>query len=126
MGLTLWSICIAGLGMVRAGLYRERATFQRLSEGAVDEYGNIYTGWANIAVRSADIRERTGKEAIQGGALSDVGPATMRVRKDSITSGITAADRVLVRGKTWAIKDVMQVDAKGTVLEFHLMRGVAP
>jgi len=50
----------------------------------------------------------------------------MRVRKDSTTDTVTAADRVVIRGKTWAIKDVMQVDAKGTMLEFQLMRGVAP
>jgi SPP1 family predicted phage head-tail adaptor len=112
--------------MVRAGSYRDRATFQRLVEGAVDDYGNIYTGWSDVATRSANLRERTGKEAIQGGALSDVGPATMRVRKDSVTETFTAADRVQVRGQTWAIKDVMQVDDKGTVLEFHLLRGVAP
>jgi head-tail adaptor len=111
--------------MVRAGLYRERAEFQRLVEGAVDDYGNVYTGWATLDTRFADMRERTGKEAIQGGALADVGPATMRVRMDSVTETITAADRVVIRGKTWAIKDVMQVDAKGTVLEFHLMSGVA-
>jgi SPP1 family predicted phage head-tail adaptor len=112
--------------MVRAGSYRDRATFQRLVDGAVDDYGNSYTGWTDFAVRSANVKERTGKEAIQGGALSDVAPATLRVRKDSVTETLTAADRVQVRGKTWAIKDVMQVDAKGTVLEFHLMRGVAP
>jgi head-tail adaptor len=49
----------------------------------------------------------------------------MRVRKDSTTSTVTAADRVVVRGNTWAIKDVIQVDSKGTVLEFTLLRGVA-
>jgi len=112
--------------MVRAGLYRERAEFQRLSEGAVDAYGNVYTGWATLATRWADLRERTGKEAIQGGALSDVGQATMRVRNDSTTETITAADRVVARGSTWNIKNVIQVDAKGTLIEFHLMRGVAP
>ena len=111
--------------MVKAGLYRERAEFQRLTEGAVDAYGNVYTGWATLVTRWADLRERTGKEAIQGGALSDVGKATMRVRQDSTTETITAADRVVARGSTWNIKNVMQVDAKGTLIEFHLERGVA-
>jgi len=111
--------------MVKAGQYRERAEFQRLSEGAVDAYGNVYSGWSSLATRWADMRERTGKEDIQGGALSDVGAATMRVRSDSTTQGITAADRVIIRGKTWAIKDVIQVDRKGTMLEFKLERGVA-
>ena len=112
--------------MVKAGQYRERAEFQRLSEGAVDAYGNVYSGWATLATRWADMREQTGKEDIQGGVLSDVGRATMRVRSDSTTNGVTAADRVVIRGATWAIKDVIQVDRKGTMLEFKLERGVAP
>lgn len=111
--------------MVKAGLYRERAVFQRLSEGAVDAYGNVYTGWGSLATRWADMRERTGKERLSGGALADVGNATLRVRSDSVTQGITAADRVVIRGTTWAIKDVIQIDAKDTVLEFLLERGVA-
>jgi len=111
--------------MVKAGLYREKATFQRLSEGAVDDYGNVYSGWANLGTRAADMRERTGKEKIEGGALLDVGMATMRCRSDSFTSGITSADRVYIRNTTWAIKNVTQIDAKDTVIEFLLERGVA-
>ena len=111
--------------MVKAGLYREKATFQRLSEGAVDAYGNVYSGWADLGSRSADMRERTGKEKIEAGALSDVAMATMRCRSDSFTQGVTSADRVYIRGISWAIKNVMQVDAKNTVIEFTLERGVA-
>jgi head-tail adaptor len=113
------------LGMVRAGLYREKAIFQRLSDGAVDAYGNVYSGWAELGSRAADMRERTGKEKIEAGALSDVAMATMRCRSDSFTQGITSADRVYMRNTTWAIKNVMQVDAKNTVIEFTLERGVA-
>lgn len=111
--------------MVKAGLYREKATFQRLSEGAVDAYGNVYSGWADLGSRAADMRERTGKEKIEAGALSDVAMATMRCRSDSFTQGVTSADRVSIRGTSWAIKNVMQVDAKNTVIEFTLERGVA-
>ncbi len=111
--------------MVKAGLYREKATFQRLSEGAVDDYGNVYSGWANLGTRAADMRERTGKEKIEGGALLDVSMATLRCRSDSFTSGITSADRVYIRNTTWAIKNVTQIDAKDTVIEFLLERGVA-
>lgn len=111
--------------MVSAGKYRERAVFERLTEGAVDDYGNVYTGWEGLTTRWADMRERTGKEAIQGGALADVGQATLRVRSDSTTQTITTADRVTLRGYVWAIKGVVQVDAKDTVIEFRLERGVA-
>ena len=111
--------------MVKAGLMRERVTFQRLSEGSADDYGNVYSGWSNLAVRSADLREQKGRERITGGALQDKALATLRVRSDSTTSSVTAADRVIARGITWAIKDVMQVDAKDTLMEFILEKGVA-
>ena len=111
--------------MVSAGRFREKATFQRLSEGAVDDYGNVYTGWAELGFRAADMCETKGKERIEAGALSDVATATMRCRSDSFTQGITSADRVYIRGATWAIKNVTQVDAKNTVIEFLLERGVA-
>jgi len=111
--------------MANAGKLRERATFQRHTENAVDAYGNVYSAFADLVTRSVDMRERTGKEAIQGGALTDNGVATMRCRSDSVTGGITSADRVNLRGYIWAIKDVIQVDAKDTLLEFKLERGVA-
>jgi len=111
--------------MVKAGLMRERVTFQRMTEGAVDDYGNVYSGWTNLTTRYGDLREQTGKEKIAGGALQDVNAATLRVRSDSTVQTITAADRVSARGITWAIRNVIQVDAKNTLLEFVLEKGVA-
>ena len=111
--------------MARAGLLRDRVTFERLSSQSPDDYGNVYSGWATLATRSADLRERTGKEAIEGGALQDVAMATMRCRSDSVTAAVTAADRVVARGITWAIKNVTQLDAKDTMMEFVLEKGVA-
>ena len=111
--------------MVKAGLMRDRVTFQRLTEGAVDDYGNVYSGWSDLTTRAADLREQKGRERINAGVLSDMAMATMRVRSDSTTSSITSADRVIARGITWAIKDVMQVDAKDTQIEFVLEKGVA-
>ena len=111
--------------MASAGALKERVTFQRLDSSAVDDYGNVYTGWSNLASRFADLRERTGKESIQGGALSDTNFATMRCRSDSVTEAVTSADRVVARGITWAIKNVIQVDEKDTLMEFVLERGVA-
>ncbi len=111
--------------MVRAGQLRDRVEFQRLSSGAVDDYGNVYSGWATLVTRSADILEQRGKEKISGGVLEDNNLATLRVRSDSVTQTLTAADRVIARGITWAIKNVIQLDAKDTVLEFVIEKGVA-
>ena len=112
--------------MVRPGAMREKAVFQRLSETLSDEFGNVYSGWAALTTRSVDFREQKGRDRITGGVLSDVALATMRVRSDSTTKNINTADRVIARGITWAIKDAMQVDAKNTVMEFVLEKGVAP
>ena len=57
--------------MVSAGRFREKATFQRLSEGAVDDYGNVYSGWAELGFRAADMRETKGKERIEAAELVD-------------------------------------------------------
>jgi head-tail adaptor len=111
--------------MVRAGAYRDKASFERLTEGLVDDYGNVYSGWSALGSRSSDMRETKGKEKIEAGALSDVASATMRCRSDNFTRGITSADRVQIRGTIWAIKNVTQVDAKNTVIEFLIERGVA-
>tara|TARA_B110000977_G_scaffold201644_1_gene297449 strand:+ start:4211 stop:4546 length:336 start_codon:yes stop_codon:yes gene_type:complete len=108
-----------------AGLLRDRVEFQRMSENSVDAYGNTYGGWAFLAYRYADLREQKGKEKISGGVLEDSNLATMRVRSDSLTRTVTAADRVVSRGITWAIKNVIQIDAKDTMLELVLEKGVA-
>ena len=112
------------MARVRAGRYRARAELQRMAS-TIDAYGNTTGNWSALATRSAHILERLGKEEIQGGAISDVRSATMRVRADSITRGLTAADRVSSRGQIWAIRSIAQVDAQDNVLELLIERGVA-
>jgi SPP1 family predicted phage head-tail adaptor len=110
--------------MARSGLFRDRITFQRMAD-SVDAFGNTTGAWSDLASRHADFRERLGKETIEGGALQDVAMATMRVRADSVTSAITAADRVTARGITWAIRSIMQVEATDELLEMLLEKGIA-
>lgn len=110
--------------MARAGLMRDRVTFQRMAATS-DEFGNTTGSWSNHFTRSAHLIERTGKESIEGGALSDVSTATLRVRKDAHTAALSAADRVIARGQTWAIRSVIQADNKGQMLEFLIEKGVA-
>lgn len=111
--------------MAKAGNLREKAIFKQLSVGAVDAYGNTYTGWVVRVTRMVDLIERVGREAIEGGALSDVVQATLRLRKDSATSAIKTSDMVTVRGKDWAVKSIVQLDRKGTMLDILIERGVA-
>ena len=110
--------------MARAGLFRDRVTFQRMAS-TTDVHGNTTGDWSNHANRYAHIIERLGQEDIEQGALQDVAVATMRVRADAIVNAITTADRVLARGICWAITSIMQVSAKGDLLEMRLEEGIA-
>ena len=110
--------------MARAGLFRDRVTFQRMAN-TIDDYGNTTGTWSDHANRYAHLIERLGQEDIEQGALQDVAVATMRVRSDTLTNAITTADRVLARGIYWAITSIMQVSAKGDLLEMRLEKGIA-
>lgn len=110
--------------MARAGLFRDRVTFQRMAS-TTDVYGNTTGDWSDHATRYAHLIERLGQEDIEQGALQDVAVATMRVRADTITKAITTADRVVSRGIYWAITSIMQVNSKGDLLEMRLEKGIA-
>ena len=110
--------------MARAGLFRDRVTFQRMAS-TTDVYGNTTGDWSDHATRYAHLIERLGQEDIEQGALQDVAVATMRVRADTITKAITTADRVVSRGIYWAITSIMQVSSKGDLLEMRLEKGIA-
>jgi head-tail adaptor len=90
-----------------------------------DDYGNTTGTWSDHASRYAHLIERLGQEDIEQGALQDVAVATMRVRADTLTNAITTADRVLARGVYWAITSIMQVTARGDLLEIKLEKGIA-
>ena len=92
--------------MAKAGLMRDRATFQRM-KNTTDVYGNVTEAdWIDIAVRSVELVEKTGFEDDNLGAVQDVARALLKVRADTDTKGVTVADRVTVRNTTWAIRSV--------------------
>lgn len=115
-----------------AGTYRDRATFERKSLGALDAYGNPDpTAWAPVQALSgvpANLRETPGKEALAAGRLEAPVTATLRIRVSSCppAAAITAADRVRVRGHIWKIIGG-PIDPKGLGrdMEFTLERGGA-
>ena len=110
--------------MARAGLFRDRVTFQRMAS-STDVYGNTTGSWSDHAKRYAHLIERLGQEDTEQGVLKDVAVATMRVRADTVTKAITTADRVVSRGIYWAITSIMQVSSKGDLLEMRLEKGIA-
>ena len=111
--------------MARAGLFRDRATFQRMA-ATTDDYGNVAAkSWSNLFTRSVELIERTGAIDDTFGALQDVSVARLKLRSDSEVKTITTDDRVVVRGTNWAIRSIAQATAKGDVLEIRVEKGVA-
>ncbi len=102
--------------MARAGFFRDRVTFQRMAS-TTDVNGNTTGDCSNDANRYAHIIESLGQEDILQRALQDVAVATMRQCLDIIVNAITTADRMLARGIYWAVRSIMQVTAKGDLLE---------
>jgi SPP1 family predicted phage head-tail adaptor len=107
-----------------AGALRDRVTFQRLVAGD-DGYGNAVTGWADHLTVWADVLETPGREAVAAGRVEASRTATMRIRRSSQSLGLSAADRVLVRGRVWNIRSIGDVGRDRVLLEMVIEVGVA-
>jgi SPP1 family predicted phage head-tail adaptor len=110
--------------MARAGNLREPVMFQRYTEAA-DAYGNTVQDWADHLARYADVLETPGREGLAAGRVESTRTATMRIRRDSQTLALTAADRVICRGKKWNIRAIGEVSRDRTLLELVIEAGVA-
>ncbi|MGR3498778.1 MAG: head-tail adaptor protein [Limimaricola soesokkakensis] len=114
--------------MARAGAFRERAAFERQDQtGALDKFGNpTPAAWAPLVTLWADLRETSGRERIAAGRPEAQVTGTLRIRAGAAARGITAGDRVKIRGATWAITaPPTWADPRGTVLELTIEKGGA-
>lgn len=109
-----------------AGRLRERVVFQRLNTEATDDYGQPFSAWEALFTRWGDLIETPGRERLKAGALASEVTATLRIRKSTQADTITSADRVVMRGENWDIESIIQVTAKGKLLEMIIRRGVTP
>lgn len=107
-----------------AGKLRDRVAFERPND-TPDDYGNVSTGWTNVTTIWGDVREASGKEKVENGAVQSLRMATVRVRKTTTTSGLTEADRAVFRGQTWNIRSIAQIGRKGSMLDLLCEAGVA-
>lgn len=103
--------------MVRIGALRERITINQMGDG-LNDLGEPDGAVTSSFERYANIKETSGREQLFNGVLSDQVLATVRVRSDAQTQSVTSADSLLFRGKTWAIKNVMQLGNQNRFLEF--------
>jgi SPP1 family predicted phage head-tail adaptor len=89
--------------MMQAGRLNRRVTLQSPSQ-SVDELGQPIPGWTDVATVWADIRMKSGLEAIKAGAPVSVVQASIRVR---YRTGITAGMRVVHNLVAYEIKAVL-------------------
>ena len=109
---------------MQAGMLRDRITFQRQA-AQVDDYGNVLGAFADHLTVWGDMRETTGKERVEAGAVQSSRTATIRVRWSVGANGITPADRIVARGEVWNIRSKSLVGRVPHMLEFLCEAGVA-
>ena len=88
---------------MQAGRLNTRCTLQQPGTTA-DELGQPIPGWTDVATVWADIRMKSGLEAIKAGAPVSVVQASIRVR---YRTGITAGMRVVHNLQAYSITAVM-------------------
>lgn len=89
--------------MMQAGRLNRRVTLQAPGT-AEDELGQPIPGWTDVATLWADIRMKSGLEAIKAGATVSVVQASIRVR---YRAGITAGMRIVHNLQAYNITAVM-------------------
>ena len=95
---------------MQAGRLSRRCTLQAPGT-TTDELGQPIPGWTDVATVWADIRMKSGLEAIKAGAVVSTVQASIRIR---YRAGINAGMTVLVDAVTYEIKAVMP-DVAGRV-----------
>lgn len=89
---------------MRAGQLKNRVTIQQQST-VQDSIGQPVNTWTTYATVWADIRHKSGVEAIKSGEVTSTVKASVRVR---YKSGITAAMRVAHGSVVYQIKAVLR------------------
>lgn len=90
---------------MRAGLLDRRVTFFRRSNTR-NEYGEAVQGYTEIGRRFANVRYKTGKEVEASGQIGEMRTTIITVRKDSLTSTVTAADIINFESTQYEIKSI--------------------
>lgn len=101
----------------------------RIERAGVDEHGSLTGAWASYATRWATYRPTLGREALEMGRLESTTTGVVTVRADSVTRGITAADRVVFlhapyQGVIAQIRSVVPSQDRAHI-EFTIETGVA-
>ncbi|MGC1497292.1 MAG: phage head closure protein [Sulfitobacter sp.] len=104
---------------------RHRVQFNRQGPEADDGYGNVVAEFEPLFSVWGNLRETTGKERVDAGTVEGVRTATIRVRKNAATMGLTGADQAIARGETWNLADPSNVADNDAYLDILATAGGA-
>lgn len=110
-----------------AGMLKSQIVIQRKSR-ASDGMGGYTESWSTIATVRAKFSAVTGSERYQAMQLSAHPRAKAVIRFKGDSNGApyyTAADRVLHKGRYWAIEGISDPDDREQWLELNLVGGDA-
>lgn len=107
-----------------AGKLDRRCAFER-RDATPDAYGNVTSGgWVSLLTVWGRLDERPGREAVRAGRLEASALGALSIRDSAQARGVTAADRVVIDGHAYAIRDVRPPQRSG-MIEMVVERGVA-
>lgn len=108
---------------MQPGRLDRRCAFQR-RDTTPDDYGNVTGGgWSALLTVWGALDERAGREAVRAGRLESAAAGTVQIRDSAAARGITAADRVVIDGRAYAIREVRPPQRTG-MIEMVVERGV--
>lgn len=110
---------------MRGGMLRESVAFGRL-DGTTDDFGNVTDGgFVTFLTVRGHLKEATGRERVEAGALRAPMTAMLTVHSSSGTRGVTEADNATIDGVAWNIRSIRNPDMRDRWLEMVIERAVA-
>jgi SPP1 family predicted phage head-tail adaptor len=91
-----------------SGPLDRKITLERFST-TYNEFNEPFEGWATLAVRSASKDDVSDGEKLRAAQVGATITSRFRVRYDSVTSTLTAADRLTYEGKQFSIVGTKEI-----------------
>jgi head-tail adaptor len=111
--------------MIAAGGLSRRCRFERRAlsnagagEVVADAYAHLVTVWGALAMQRA-------REQLAHGQIEASASGVLKVRRSTLTSGITPDDRVVIDGVVYNIRGIVDPAEARVYLEMTVERGVA-
>ncbi len=110
---------------MQAGKMKDRVSFQKLVDGAANEFNTVEKGYVTQFTRPAYVYPVPGKQVIESGRQVGMKVAELSLRYDDDTREVTPAWRALFRDEDWKIESVTRMGNKRRTLKIVATDGKA-